>query len=355
VSYPDDDRNPYFAQFYRALEPYGVTVAYTNRIDDQMVSNPERPFDVLHFHWGLEHMWRWRKRGKVWELLSLLGWARFLRLARRKGVRVVWTAHELAPAEEGRWFDVLGYAMCAHAADLCICHSSHVRTLLKRRFGVSARKVIRMPIGTNFDTIPAPAGRAAASAEFGVSATSRLLVCFGDLRPRKGIEIAVRAVELLGNPYELVVAGSAPAAVHQAWVRDLERSCRAIPNIRVRIERLPDQVLATLLGAADCVLLPYLKIFGSSALSLSLALGRGVVASDLAYFREVLALEPKAGVLAKPGDPAALARAIEQFFSEPAEVRHEAARRLGEKLAWDKIIAPVGEWFATNRQLPVTD
>jgi beta-1,4-mannosyltransferase len=355
VSYPDDDRNPYFAQFYRALEPYGVTVAYTNRIDDRMLSNPERPFDVLHFHWGLEHIWRWRKRGRMWEFLSLMGWARFLLLARRKGVRVVWTAHELAPPEDGRWFDVLGYAMCAHAADLCICHSGHVRRLLRRRFGVSARKVVSLPIGTNFDTMPAPAGRVAASAEFGVSATSRLLVCFGDLRPRKGIEIAVRAVELLGNLYELVVAGSAPASIHEAWVRDLERSCRAIPNVRVRIERLPEQALATLLGAADCVLLPYLQIFGSSALSLSLALGRGVVASDLPYFREVLALEPKAGVLAKPGDPAALARAIEEYFSEPAAVRHEAAGRLGQKLAWDKIIAPVGEWFATKGQVPVTD
>ena len=100
------------------------------------------------------------------------------------------------------------------------------------------------------------------------------------------------------------------------------------------------------------MLLPYLQIFGSSALSLCLALGRGVVASDLPYFREVLAMEPQAGVLAKPGDPAALARAIEEFFSgppsPPSPMRHEAARRLGERLAWDKIIGPIGEWFATK-------
>jgi len=31
-------------------------------------------------------------------------------------------------------------------------------------------------------------------------------------------------------------------------------------------------------------------------------------------------------------------------------VRHEASQRLGEKLAWDKIIAPVGERFATKGQ-----
>jgi glycosyltransferase involved in cell wall biosynthesis len=347
VSYPDDARNPYFALFYRALERYGVTVAYTNTIDDRMLKQPGNSFDVLHLHWGLEYIWRWRNRGRLSEIIGLLGWAKFLRLARRKGVRIVWTAHELAPAESGRWFDRLGYVMCAHAADLCICHSRHVRTLLVRRFRVNARKVVSIPIGTYFDTVPVPAGRVAASSEFGVSASSRLLVCFGDLRPRKGIEIAVGAMQRLGNAYELVVAGSSPATVHQAWIRDVERSCLATPNIRVRIQRLPDQVLATLLGGADCVLLPYLQIFGSSAFSLCLALGRGVVASDLPYFREILALEPKAGVLAKPGDPTALAHAIEEFFSESPAERHEAARRLGQKLAWDKIIPPVGEWFAT--------
>jgi glycosyltransferase involved in cell wall biosynthesis len=348
VSYPDVHRNPYFILFYRALEPYGVTVEYSNKIDDRMLGEPGHPIDVLHFHWSIEQIWRWRKRGRLGEVMSLLGWARFLRLARRKGVRIVWTCHELFPAEGGRWFDVLGYAMCARAADLCICHSSYVRKLLVRRFRVRARKVVTFPIGTYFDTLPAPAGRAAACAEFGVSASSKLLVCFGDLRPRKGIEIAVGATQLLGNPYELVVAGSAATADHAAWVRNLELSCRATPNVTVRIERLQDQVLATLLGAADCVLLPYLQIFGSSAFSLCLALGRGVVASDLPYFREVLSLEPKAGVLAKPGDPTALAHAIEEFFSEPPAVRHEAARRLGQKLAWDKVIPPAGEWFATK-------
>jgi glycosyltransferase involved in cell wall biosynthesis len=346
VSYPDNDRNPYFALFYRTLEPYGVTVEYTNSVGNRMLHDAERPFDVLHFHWSLEQVWRWRNRGQLSEILGLLGWAKFLRLAKRAGVRIVWTTHELAPPEGGRWFDVLGYAMCAHAADLCICHSVHVRNLLVRRFFVDARKIMTIPIGTYYGTVPPPVGRGAASAEFGVSEKSKLLVCFGDLRPRKGIEVAIGAVQRLGEPYELVVAGSTPMAVHRAWINKLERSCQTTPNIKMRIERLPDQLLSTLLGAADCVLLPYLQIFGSSALSLTLALGRGFVASDLPYFQEVLALEPKAGVLAKPGDPVDLAHAIEEFFSQSPDERHEAARRLGEKIAWDKLIPPIGDWFA---------
>jgi len=352
VSYPDDHRNPYFSLFYRALEPYGVSVDYAGVINDEMLPGTPARIDVLHFHWGLENIWRWRKRGRMSEVMGLVGWARFLRRVGRERVRLVWTAHELFPPEAGRWFDALGYAMCAHAADLCICHSNHVRKILTRRFGVSPRKAVVIPIGTYFDTVPLPEGRAVVNEEFGVSQGSRLLVCFGDVRPRKGMEIAIEAMKKLGSPYRLIVAGAAPVSVLRARAQALEELGRSVPNVTVRIERLSDRMLATLLGAADCVLLPYLHIFGSSALSLCLALGRGVVASDLPYFREVLAMEPTAGVLVKPGDPAALARAIEEFFSgpsaSPSTGRHEAARRLGERLAWDKIIGPVGEWFARN-------
>jgi glycosyltransferase involved in cell wall biosynthesis len=100
------------------------------------------------------------------------------------------------------------------------------------------------------------------------------------------------------------------------------------------------------------VLLPYLEIFASSTLSLALAMGRGVVASDLPYFREVLSLDPDAGVLTTPGDPEALARAVQEFFAKPVEVRHEAARRLGTRLTWDKLIAPVAEWYTSNGVSP---
>src|SRR5258705_13384874 len=91
VSYPDDHRNPYFSLFYGALKQYGVSVDYTGGISDRMLTDTSNRMDVLHFHWGLEHLWRWRKQGRLSEAMGLVGWARFLLQAKRKGVRVVWT------------------------------------------------------------------------------------------------------------------------------------------------------------------------------------------------------------------------------------------------------------------------
>jgi hypothetical protein len=47
VSYPDDQRNPYFTLFYRALEAYGVTVSYSGAISDRMIIDPEHPFPAV--------------------------------------------------------------------------------------------------------------------------------------------------------------------------------------------------------------------------------------------------------------------------------------------------------------------
>ena len=352
LSYPDTHANPYFRLYYGALGPYGVTVEYSSTMSHRLLDERRGSFDVLHFHWGLELIWRRRRRWR--SVLGVASWARFLHRAKRAGIRVVWTAHEMRPVEGARRLDTLGYALCARAADLCIAHSQHVSDRLARRFRVPRSRIVVLPIGTYFGVVPPARGRQVADAELGLTGDTRLLACFGGLRPRKGVEVAMGAVGELGERYRLVVAGQPAVASLEPWALSLERLARGLPNVTLRLDRLEDQALADLIGASDCVLLPYLDILGSSALSLSLALGRGVVASDLPYFREVLALEPEAGVLARPGDPHDVARAIKEFFARPTASRHAAARRLGERLAWEKIIEPVGAWFAAQAHAPGT-
>jgi glycosyltransferase involved in cell wall biosynthesis len=346
LSFPNTHRNPYFRLFYDALAPYGVTVTYTNSIADALASR-EPQFDVVHFHWSIETLWR-NGRSRSERAASALRWWKLLQSVREAGIRIVWTAHEVFPPQGGGWLDVAGYALCGMHCDLCICHSTLSRRLVARRCLVPQSRTITVPIGTYAGVLPPANDRAITNARFDLSPRSRLLVCFGDLRPRKGVEVAIRAASLLGDPYELVVVGEAPSWTLEPWVESLRQRFPSKGNVRLRIGRLDDQELADLLGAADCVLLPYLEIFASSTLSLALALGRGVVASDLPYFREVLSMEPDAGVLTPPADPEALARAVHEFFEKPTEVRHEAARRLGARLTWDRIIPPIAEWFVDN-------
>jgi beta-1,4-mannosyltransferase len=343
LSFPDAD-HPYFRLFYEALQPYGVRVAYIGRVDDAMLEGAGRNFDAIHFHWGIEKIWRWRRaRSPVWVAIGLAGWQQFLRQARRAGVRIIWTAHELGPprGDGGTWLDRLGYAMCARAADLCICHARCCQDVLVRSYRVDPTRILVIPHGTFYGIFPPPQRRAATLNSFGIPLDRRVLLCFGDLRPRKGIAIAIAAADALGPPYHLIVAGSAPNDQALRWLRSIPEMARNVPHVTLHLERLSDQELADLIHAADCVLLPYTDIFVSGALAACLALGRAVVASDLPYFREVLANEPDAGVLAAAGSPQALVSSVEQFFRLPLEQRNTAAGRLGDRLAWPKIIRPL--------------
>ena len=73
-------------------------------------------------------------------------------------------------------------------------------------------------------------------------------------------------------------------------------------GVELRLGEVEPQVVSDLLHAADAVLLPYRRITGSGVLLQALTAGVGVVASDLPYFREVLAPEPDAGVFIRAGD-----------------------------------------------------
>jgi len=98
---------------------------------------------------------------------------------------------------------------------------------------------------------------------------------------------------------------------------------------------LSEQEFADIVEASDAVLLPYREITGSGALLAAWTLGRGVVASDLPYFREVSKPEPDAAQFFPVENSPALAGAILEYTSIPFEVRHRAALRMAERYTWE--------------------
>jgi glycosyltransferase involved in cell wall biosynthesis len=97
------------------------------------------------------------------------------------------------------------------------------------------------------------------------------------------------------------------------------------------------------MSASDAVLLPYRAVTGSAALLSALASGRGVIASDLPFFREVLAGEPDAGVLVPGRDADAWAHRMLDYLAVPAAVRRAAALRLAGRYSWDRCVEPLVE------------
>jgi len=141
---------------------------------------------------------------------------------------------------------------------------------------------------------------------------------FSRLSPIKGQELAVRACERLIRrkvPVRLCLAGDAPEAPGRRSLEALIERLKlgdAVEWLGVR------QDIPALIASVDIVVVPsvYPESFGRAILEAQ-AVGRPVVASRLGAFPELIQ-EGHSGLLVPPGDPHALADAIERLIGNAA-------------------------------------
>jgi glycosyltransferase involved in cell wall biosynthesis len=302
---------------------------------------------VAHLHWG---EWAWQSRGRFeWRRrngVKALG--RFIADAERRGIVVIWTVHNLAPHENSRRSDEDGFALLHHRATLRIFHSRHARDEALERYGARGDTIV-MPHGNYVGAFPAPRSRELVRGDLGLRPETRLLLCAGNVRAYKGTEVAIMAMqELTRLGYQLLIAGRAEGRA----LAEIKRAVRGIEGVRLEAGRMDAQRLADLHEAADAVLLPYSDVTGSGALLAALSQSRAVIVTPLPYFKEILAPEPDAGVIVAGGSSDALVKAVELCFASNMKARNEAARRLADLYAWERVVPPVAEWLHSHLGKP---
>jgi glycosyltransferase involved in cell wall biosynthesis len=156
-----------------------------------------------------------------------------------------------------------------------------------------------------------------------------VVLCFGVVRPYKGVEALVDAFRSVEGA-ELWVVG-----------RPLGVSLEALgapPSVRFVPRYVSDAELPAYFRRADLLVLPHREVDVSGVLFAGLAFGKPMVLSDVGGFRELVE-DHGAGRLAAP-EPAALAAAIGELLADPAE-RERLAERARAAAAgpfsWDSI------------------
>ncbi len=227
----------------------------------------------------------------------------------RPRVPSVFTAHDLLPRRtQGRlelWRRLLA------RFDRIVVHSEHGRAALAE-LGVDAR-VIPHPV---FPSDPPRAD------------DGRTLLCFGIIRPYKGLGDAITATKqvegarllVAGDPLEPVDSYRAAAGDRAEW----------------RLGYLSEAEVEQVLGEATVALFPYRPELDQSGALLQ-ALGAGVpaVAYDVGGIAEPIR-SFGAGRVVAPGDVDALAAAARELLDDPAalESARAGARRAREALTW---------------------
>jgi glycosyltransferase involved in cell wall biosynthesis len=121
------------------------------------------------------------------------------------------------------------------------------------------------------------ADRAAARAAFGIAEGTLCALCFGFLAPYKGIELALEAAGIAGEPVQLVVAGGEHPRLVAEGDAYAQRLRDAAPANARFTGFVPDADVAAWFAAADVLLLLYPQPFAASG-PLALALAHGTPA-----------------------------------------------------------------------------
>jgi glycosyltransferase involved in cell wall biosynthesis len=278
---------------------------------------PDVPrFDGVDWYWGrsLARAIAFLRRERP-QVLVLQWWTgavlhTYLALAiaaRLRGARVIVEFHEAQDVGEARlpfvsrYMDLLGRSLLRLTAAQLV-HSEFDRDLVKGRYGVNESVTLVPHAG--YDYLPSrPARRDAPAGVIN-------LLYFGVIRPFKGVEDLVAALDLLGSArsrFWLTLVGE----TWEGW--DLPNRLVTDSPHRDRItfvnRYVTDEEAAGYFAGADIVVLPYHRSSSSGPLQIAMASGLPLVATRVGGLIEATAHYPGA-VLAEPSDPAALADGI---------------------------------------------
>ncbi len=331
--FPDYRRsNPYQRLLYEALPtgwyavPGGLDVAFAN-----LKAGTGR---VFHLHWTAALF-----QGCDTEDTFNAAADRFLEGLdhyRAHGGRVIWTVHNLLPHDMTfREAEIAFRTALVHAVDVIHIHDHAALAQVNAVFPLPERKCVIAPHGHMIDAFASPLLKRLLSPpptrrKLGLSASAKVAAVIGQLRPNKGIEDFILAVEKTSG-IEGFVAGRVTAPAKPGSFRaHCERR-----GVACREGFIPVHHMPPLFDLADVIILPYRKILTSGSLVLACSMAKPVVVPALPSFEALKGLSFVD--FYTPGDPDSLAAAFKGLAArEDLKAQGQAAKAHIARYPWDQ-------------------
>lgn len=346
--FPFMDKNRYGELLYGALSGHGIEAVPEAKLDPRWLWRHRGEVTFLHFHWDRYFYDSTVSGPRLRECLSwlkLVYFALLLMLGRALGYRIIWTVHEVVPHEaRNPRRDVLAGRLLARLSHALICHDDATAHRAEAVLGIPSERFAVIPHGSYLGVYPEGRPRCAVRREFGYDDSVFVLLAFGNLRSYKRLDLLLDAFLSVPSPdVRLLITGQfewrfRDVEWEQRTVSQLRLAAAHDPRIRYRIERVPDEQVAELHGAADAAVFARTDGWTSGSLILALSQGVPVLAPRLPAYAELLGPED-AGWLYEPGSVPSLADTISRAARERAQVPAKVteARRRAQQLAWDEI------------------
>ncbi len=222
--------------------------------------------------------------------------------------------------------------------DAIVVHSEYAREQVIARYGLLPERVhvIRHGVlGATPGDLCRVAGQPPGIPFELTDSGEPVVLCYGLLRPYKGIETLLEAWRGITGA-QLWIVGR-PMMELSSLLAAAPAGARLVPRFVTPAEE------EALFARADLVVLPYERSerFGfSGVLATALGHGKAIVLSDVGGFREVA--DVGAAQLVPAGDPPQLRAALAELLADPearARLAASAARAAAEQYSWDAAAA----------------
>ena len=290
----------------------------------------DRPPGVLHVQWAL---------------LPLLDILLFSAL-RRRGWRIVYTAHEVFPEN---WT----FRRLVQAADAVIAHTAGLARKVVDGSGVAPEKVHVITHG-NLGVFRAPdVNPSEARRVLGLSPEGPLLLFYGLIRPYKGLQYLLEAIPLVRQEFpqaHLLIAGQ-PMQRFSGYQKLID-GLGIAGSVTLRLQYVPLAEVHYYFCAAGLVVLPYVRCSLSGILTMAFGYARPVVATSVGGLPEAIE-EGQTGYIVPPRSPEALAQAICRGLRQPAlleQMGREGRRWQQEVCSWSRVARQTRQLYEPHSQ-----
>jgi len=291
--------NPYQSLLGNSLERFKFSVNYKdypnkNFFHLQKTFNKQNKVDILHLHWihpYFDHI-VWDKKWTFY--LKLFYYSLDLVLLRLRGIKIIWTVHNLISHETSNFKNEL---ICRKTLSLLcnkmIAHSHSAKKIISSTYNINPKKITVIPHGNycNFYHLNS-SNMIKAKSQYKIIESDIVVLFIGSVRKYKGIDNLISSFKKTKNPHiKLIVAGKPLEQKDEEW---LVKAASSHTNIILDLRFIPDNEIAAIISLANVVIIPFVKTLSSGSVILAMS------------FKKALILPISAKVLDLPGKNGAI-------------------------------------------------
>lgn len=271
----------------------------------------------------------------------------FIKWVKLIGVKIVYTVHNILPHDTGNKY-IEKYKQLYKLPNALICHTKETKKMLIENFAVRNENIWVIPHGSMFhDYERIDTGRA--RRELNLNVDDIIVLCFGIIRPYKGIEFLlkswVKVINKCPNARLIIAGGGETPYLNK--VRDLISELGLQNHVESQFSFIPSDRLPLYFTASDILVYPYQYVTQSGALLTGMSFGKPIVATYTGGFKETLdnGLD---SILIEYGNEGQLSEALARLIENP-DLRNKLGLAILEKLninySWDHVAGETVSWY----------